>query len=155
MGCDPTVLSAAAPSWRHWTPLRRCGCRSGNMKMTEHVPSTGRPFRWGQKSPRTVLKPPPRCCRRLLPLSCPGTSASSTTCQPSAFLLTLQKLTLWCVSVSMTASFYTPPPLPCCRTTSPSHSPPKNTCRGPSGCVRGQWLALWILTGHASFISPQ
>lgn len=31
--------------WHHWTPLKRCGCQSGNMKKTEHVPSTGRPSR--------------------------------------------------------------------------------------------------------------
>lgn len=59
MWCDPAVLSAAAPSWRRWTPLRRCGCRSGNTKTTERVPSTGRPSSRGQNSPRTVLKPPP------------------------------------------------------------------------------------------------
>lgn len=127
---DPTVLSAAAPSWRRWTPLRRCGCRSGNTKTTERVPSTGRPSSRGQNSPRTVLKPPPCCCRRLLPLFCPGTSASSTFCQPSAFLVTL-----WCASVSMTASYSTPPPTPTrCRTT--STQPLASKIKAPA---KGRW----------------
>lgn len=53
------VLSAVVPSWRRWTPLKRCGCRSGNMKKTEHVPSTGRPSsRGGGGGSRVPWSPP-------------------------------------------------------------------------------------------------
>lgn len=52
------VVSAAAPSWRRWTPSRRCGCRSGSTRRTEHVPSTGRPSK---------TLPGPRPPARLLP----------------------------------------------------------------------------------------
>lgn len=69
---DRPLLPTVALSWHHWTPLKRCGCRSGNMKKTEHVPSTGRPSSRGRRpaiAPRTALKTPPSYCRRV-PYSC-------------------------------------------------------------------------------------
>lgn len=154
MWCDPTVLSAAALSWRHWTPLRRCGCQSGNMKTTEHVPSTGRPFSRGQNSPRTVLEPPPA----VVGDSCPCHVRVPLRHQlPVSLLLFFSHFrnSHFGVCQFPWQLPFLSPSFPCCRTTSPCHSSPKNTCRGPSGCVRGQWLALWTLTGHASLISPQ
>lgn len=102
-----------APSWHHWTPLRRCGCRSGNMKKTEHMPSTGRPSSRGPCpaiSPRTAIKLPPSCCRRLLHLSCSGYFCITRYHSP-ALLLLPEKCTRRCVVVSIFTTFllYSPP----------------------------------------------
>ncbi|KAG7218119.1 hypothetical protein INR49_010973 [Caranx melampygus] len=59
-----TPHGLAVQSWRHWTPLRRCGCRSGSTRRTEHVPSTGRRSR-RSRALRTALSPPPSYCQRL------------------------------------------------------------------------------------------
>lgn len=121
---DPTVLSAAAPSWRHWTPLRRCGCRSGNMKKTEHVPSIGRPSSRGQNSPRTVLKPPPTIVGDSCPCHVRVPLRHQLPVSLLLFFSHFRKLTLRCVSVSMITSFLTPPTSRF-RTTLPTHPAPK------------------------------
>lgn len=153
---DHPVPSVVALSWRHWTPLRRCGCRSGNMKKTEHVPSTGRPSSRDQRpaiSPRTALKPPLSYYRRLLHLPCLGTSASPSY-QPkllSASCFTpapRETHTLMCGSFCIYLPFlFTLSSLcsSCCRVTAPN-SLQTLTYRGPSGYLRGQQLALWTLT---------
>lgn len=71
-----------ALSSHRWTPLKRCGFRSGNMKKTEHVPSTGRPSSRGRRpaNPPELPSNPPIILSEtciLLHLSSPGTSASS------------------------------------------------------------------------------
>lgn len=83
LSCRPCLVTVA-PSWRRWTRLKRCGCRSGNMKKTEHVPSTGRPSSRGWPPPPMPPELPsntpfPSYCRRLSysHLWSPGTSASS------------------------------------------------------------------------------
>lgn len=161
--CCPCLVTVA-PSWRRWTRLKRCGCRSGNMKKTEHVPSTGRPSSRGwhpANAPRTALKHPPippmlSETLILLHLSSPGTSASSFINSAASILL---------------SAYCFPPPPPSQRN---SHvhvwlflSPffffffsftsfpllflllgtvQTLTFRGSSGFLRGQWLALWTLT---------
>lgn len=160
--CNLTIPSppAAALSWHRWTPLRRCGCRSGNMKKTEHVPSTGRPSRRGpapcecpQNCPQISLiilseTPLP------LHLSTPGTSASSSInphpllnpCQPPALPLHHpEKHTRLCVVVSIFTSFSfasSSPCCSCCRVAAPA-TLQTFTHRGPSGYLRGQRSALW------------
>lgn len=69
LSSPPLLFSTVvALSWRHWIPLKRCGCLRGNMRKTEHVPSTGRPSNRGRCpaiAPRTALKSPLSCCWRL------------------------------------------------------------------------------------------
>lgn len=167
---DRPFLPAVAPSWRHWTPLKRCGCRSGNMKKTEHVPSTGRPSNRGRRpaiAPRTALKSPPSYCRRV-PYSCTchlpvplhhplSTQPLLNHCQPTAPPPPppREAHTFMCGSFHIYLLFHSPPLPPPPPLVLPAvgwrwrHQTPQTfTSRGPSGYLRG--LALWTLTtGHA------
>lgn len=98
--------------------------------------------------PRTALKSPPSYCRRLLHLSCPGTSASSSINLASCFTPPpRESRTLMCDSFYIYLLFFwfffasSSPCFSCCRVTAPT-SLQTFTYRGPSGCLRGQRLAL-------------
>lgn len=134
-----------ALSWHLWTPLKRCGCQSGNMKKTDHVPSTGRPSRRSHcptTSPRTVFKTPPSYCQRILFLSYLGTSASSInliSLSTSCFMSSRETFTRLCVTVSLFSSLfcYSCPPSHAAPALGWQHSPVRVqtlTHRGPSGC---------------------
>ena len=148
-----------APSWRRWTPLRRCGCRSGNMKKTEHVPSTGRPSSRGPGpaiSPRTAIKLPPR---HAVGDSCtyhvPGTSASRAIILPlySSFQRNAH-VDVWLFPyLPSFCSFHRLLVLLLLLWGGSTRPSPKTG--GPAGYVRGQRLALWALTaGLTTFIRP-
>lgn len=121
--------------------------------MTEHVPSTGRPSSRGQNSPRTVLKPPPLLSEAPAPVM-------------SGYLCVINFLSAFCFS-SHTSETHTlvrfsfhdsllfyPPPLPAVGRHHLATLLQKTPAEGRRD-VRGQWFALWTLTGHASLISPQ
>lgn len=163
--CHPCLVTVAL-SWHRWTRLKRCGCRSGNMKKTEHVPSTGRPSNRSRhvgKAPRTALKSPPSYCRRLsysctchlrVPLHHPLSNQPLLNyCQPTALPPYTEKLTCLCVIVSIITWFFFSIsllfPLFLLLLGDSDHTPTTIqtvTFRGASGYLRGQWLALWTLT---------
>lgn len=164
----PPVVSAAAPSWRRWTPSKRCGCRSGSMKKTEHVPSTGRPSKMvpipahpqncPQTSPRHTVGDSCTCHVRV-PLHRP--LLNKTSCFASS---NQRKPTHYRVDFSICTSLFSSPlpplhPQLLLLYGGSTHQPPNThthtyTHRGPSGCLmRGQQLALWTRpAGHATLI---